>query len=1481
MGANIMLDGTMLGSASDVNGSYLITNVPIGSYTIRAMFIGYETFEKEFRVEADKQYIIDLALKPSAIKLDETKVTAEKRKDKITGAPASMEIVTSRDIRGKNTTNMGAYLKGLKGIDFTSSGINNYSISVRGFNSSFNTRLLTLSDGRVANIPALRVINYSTIPQSMDDVDKIEVILGPATALYGANAHSGVVNIISKPPSQSEGLSMSLSGSNDERQLRKINGRFSKKLSKTFSMKISGLYLHAYDWPFIAEGEYKSHRYPWSLTPGRTRDGKDNNPWNVSGDVVTKQKNADGDWVRIGNGEQDHGDWDGDGVAGEDWWNGYDDDGDCLGDTNQDGCYCCRGDTGVDEDYFTANGIDDDGDGEIDEDIDMVHDFGYDGVDNDNNGIIDDEAGSGVIDGNIKAWGLNIETKILVNQGRLYEEFIDKQPNPYYIDGVDETNYHIFGDHQYIEENIEIVFDIYNYDFGIDGLPGDPFIDVAGDGSLQIGECTGLGGSSGVNASFDPFGNCDRGLDGVPDTDDFGEQDGIWQPGDGWIDNGNGQIDETCIGGVNCDGYAYQVTEPDENSFNDVWPLKNKIYDEGESISDCGNDGACWGDTNGDGLVNNSDNSDGWVIGEPHNVVNIYGDSLWIYGPDPGENDGLYAYDFGENDGIFDTGDKIYGFQGEDWTDCNDDQTICEGDADWNNETMGNDRWDSGESFSDKNGDNRYTPADLTDNYQSVMDTDGDGLIDYPDFEIDNRKVEFRLDFDPNPDFNMTLQSGYSWTKTQQVTGTGRYIADGFEYKFYQLRGRYKNWFSQFYMNQSFSGNTRGYDLGNRIIDKSKNYAYQIQHNSDIPFINTKFVWGMDYFTTDPHTNGTILNDGPNGYDNDGDNVYITNDSLDNDLDGIPDDLICPDGEGEGFRYGKYWQCGEGIDEPDEFIDPVSNEFGIYYQSTTELFGTSRFELITAARFDHHDLLDEGILFAPKIGLIIKPDSKSSMRFTYGKAHNTPNSITLFTDLFIGSVSLFDIYLRGNNDGTAYCRVGEHCFGAENYSTIVEPGFYSKDGNTFYNMGTLDNPDYFTGYNERVNGAPYFYKAHVDGSILSGDMVPLDTSIYVIFVPELNDVGVLYTPEESFNLPDIDPIRTEKIQTIEFGYKGFMGYKTHFSLDAYVSYYEDFFSPPTFITPWIVNRKFDNNGNDITTVDNFGTPAGLMPINDLGTHPPYGTAWNGFDDDGDWEEWADEFGWWDDKNNDGNPADPGEWGIVMTNAGEWNDVKYDKGQIFHPHEVLVEKDGYPAWKTSFTDLIAGKWDAVGVDEVHSTAGLAEYEPVQTTLIGKDEKPIIGYGNASNITDIVLSPMNYGEVWMQGVDFGITHFLSEKLIVDGNVSWYGTTEFYNELTKRNDPINAPEWKWNASIKWNSSLGDLIVNFRHVDRFVWKDGFWAGIIGPYNILDLYYTYQFTKHLDFNISALNLNNDLHKELIGGAIMGRQIIMRFTSTF
>ena len=72
--------------------------------------------------------------------------------------------------------------------------------------------------------------------------------------------------------------------------------------------------------------------------------------------------------------ELDTGDPDGDGVMGEDWYNGYDDDGDGL----------------IDEDFFIADGIDNDGDGLIDENIDDEYDLSYDGMDNNGNGQVDE-----------------------------------------------------------------------------------------------------------------------------------------------------------------------------------------------------------------------------------------------------------------------------------------------------------------------------------------------------------------------------------------------------------------------------------------------------------------------------------------------------------------------------------------------------------------------------------------------------------------------------------------------------------------------------------------------------------------------------------------------------------------------------------------------------------------------------------------------------------------------------------------------------------------------------------------------------------------------------------------------------------------------------------------------------------------------------------------------------------------------------------
>ena len=84
-----------------------------------------------------------------------------------------------------------------------------------------------------------------------------------------------------------------------------------------------------------------------------------------------------------------------------------------------------------------------------------------------------------------------------------------------------------------------------------------------------------------------------------------------------------------------------------------------------------------------------------------------------------------------------------------------------------------------GSVITDKDGNGYYTQGDWHPNLDPVRDTNGDGYDDYPDFEVVNDKIEFRLDYDPSSDLNLTLQTGYAYTKTQQVTGVGSYLADG------------------------------------------------------------------------------------------------------------------------------------------------------------------------------------------------------------------------------------------------------------------------------------------------------------------------------------------------------------------------------------------------------------------------------------------------------------------------------------------------------------------------------------------------------------------------------------------------------------------------------------------------------------------------------------------------------------------------------
>ena len=261
IGANVVLSGNGLstGAATDINGEYYIKDVPLGSYQIKITYIGYSDFNSNLEVSSDSQ-TFNAQLSISAIQLDEYIVTASRRREKITDAPAAISLISELKIRNASNPNLGDYFKNIKGVDFTASGLDSYNLSARGFNSSFSSRLLTLTDGRMANVPSLRLIAYNVIPLTSDDVRQIEVVLGPSSALYGPNAHAGVVNIISKRPKESKGTVVGITGGT--RSFLKTQVRHAGSIGK-LGYKMSLVQFNANDWEYIENSEKEAHYRQW------------------------------------------------------------------------------------------------------------------------------------------------------------------------------------------------------------------------------------------------------------------------------------------------------------------------------------------------------------------------------------------------------------------------------------------------------------------------------------------------------------------------------------------------------------------------------------------------------------------------------------------------------------------------------------------------------------------------------------------------------------------------------------------------------------------------------------------------------------------------------------------------------------------------------------------------------------------------------------------------------------------------------------------------------------------------------------------------------------------------------------------------------------------------------------------------------------------------------------------------------------------
>jgi outer membrane receptor for ferrienterochelin and colicins len=191
-GASILIRGTTLGTISDNSGRYTINRIDPGTYVLRVSLIGYETREKTITVKAGENKV-DFILSESDINLNEVVVTATKSEKSLKNVPVLTQVINVRQMLNLGIDNVPDALQAMvPGLDVSQFGTRT-SISLQGMDSKY---VLFLIDGERIAGEVNGDIDYSML--NMENIEKIEVIKGASSSLYGSNAIGGVVNIITK-----------------------------------------------------------------------------------------------------------------------------------------------------------------------------------------------------------------------------------------------------------------------------------------------------------------------------------------------------------------------------------------------------------------------------------------------------------------------------------------------------------------------------------------------------------------------------------------------------------------------------------------------------------------------------------------------------------------------------------------------------------------------------------------------------------------------------------------------------------------------------------------------------------------------------------------------------------------------------------------------------------------------------------------------------------------------------------------------------------------------------------------------------------------------------------------------------------------------------------------------------------------------------------------------------------------------------------
>ncbi|MFK8102823.1 MAG: TonB-dependent receptor [Saprospiraceae bacterium] len=198
--ATVVIEQTELGTTTDVNGRYRLENVPVGTWTLSISYVGYQTIQQPLIVVENQGAIdLDINLVPSSFLIDQVVVTGTKTFKRQTESPVIVNVIDQQTLENAQACNLSEGLRFQPGLRVeTDCQTCNYTqLRMNGLAGGYSQILI---NGRPIFSPLTGLYGMEQIPSNM--IERIEVVRGGGSALYGSSAIGGTVNVITKIPTK-------------------------------------------------------------------------------------------------------------------------------------------------------------------------------------------------------------------------------------------------------------------------------------------------------------------------------------------------------------------------------------------------------------------------------------------------------------------------------------------------------------------------------------------------------------------------------------------------------------------------------------------------------------------------------------------------------------------------------------------------------------------------------------------------------------------------------------------------------------------------------------------------------------------------------------------------------------------------------------------------------------------------------------------------------------------------------------------------------------------------------------------------------------------------------------------------------------------------------------------------------------------------------------------------------------------------------